>query len=67
MTAIQLKEYLNSKSLTDVFDEAIEIYVRTEKGDTGGNLTDTFEKCTMFSVAYMYIDNTEPRKVFVIG
>lgn len=67
MNAIELKEYLNSKSLIDVFEEPIEIYVRTEEGDTGGNLTDTYKKCTMFSVAYMSVDNTEPRKVFIIG
>lgn len=60
MNAIELKEYLNSKSLTNVYDEPIEVYVRTEEGDTISKLIDTstYKKCTMFSVAYMSIDNT---------
>lgn len=69
MNAVELKEYLNSNSLIDVFEEPIEIYIRTEEGDTISNLIDTstYKKCTMFSLAYMSIDNTEPRKVFIIG
>lgn len=67
MNAIALKEYLNSKSLTDVYDEPIKIYLRTEEGDTGGNLTDTYKRCTMFSLAYMSVDETGPQKVLIIG
>lgn len=67
LTLSDLLENIKGKSLTDINDEPIKILIRTEQGDTGGNLTDTYKFCTSASFGYASSGDEEMTRHFFIG